>query len=134
MAQDWWLKESVHLFECRNSNWGEKKNEHIFLPCIYLEPGKCFLPFTMRRCYFPVICPITINISKLQVVSFDHTGLYLFQHVVRHAQSHTVHTWGRNHENGKTYIQETHYRGKFLSDDSPCMKHVAISVFLNNWS
>ncbi len=36
------------------------------------------------------------------------------------------------HENVNTYIHDTYYRGKVLSDDTPRMYHVAVSVLLNN--
>jgi ATP-dependent DNA helicase PIF1 len=60
--------------------------DRVFIPRIFMTPSSITLPFTIRRCQFPVRVAFAMTINKSQGQSLERVGVYLPNPVFTHGQ------------------------------------------------
>jgi len=60
--------------------------DRVFIPRILMTPSGITLPFTIRRCQFPVRIAFAMTINKSQGQSLERMGVYLPNPVFTHGQ------------------------------------------------
>ena len=65
---------------------GINKGKSVLIPRITIAPSDTELPFTLRRCQFPVRPCFAMSANKAQGQTLDFVGIYLPDHVFTHGQ------------------------------------------------
>jgi ATP-dependent DNA helicase PIF1 len=65
---------------------GTHVDDRVFIPRIVMTPLGITLPFTIRRCQFPVRVAFAMTINKSQGQSLERVGVYLPNPVFTHGQ------------------------------------------------
>ena len=65
---------------------GVNKGKHVLIPRITIAPSDTELPFTLKRCQFPVRPCFVMSANKAQGQTLDFVGVYLPEHVFTHGQ------------------------------------------------
>ncbi len=65
---------------------GTHIGDRVFIPRIVMTPSGITLPFTIRRCQFPVRVAFAMTINKSQGQSLERVGVYLPNSVFIHGQ------------------------------------------------
>ena len=65
---------------------GVNKGKSVLIPRITIAPSDTELPFTLRRCQFPVRPCFAMSVNKAQGQTIDFVGTYLLDHVFKHGQ------------------------------------------------
>ena len=76
---------SKRILICRILN-GPNQNDIFHIPRIDLHSSDNDLPFTLRRCHFPVKVVFAMTINKSQGQPFESVGIYLSKPVFGHGQ------------------------------------------------
>ena len=65
---------------------GVNKGKTVLIPRITIAPSDTELPFTLKRCQFPIHPCFAISTNKAQGQTLDFVGLYLPDDVFTHGQ------------------------------------------------
>ena len=98
------LGEKVLEVEIAN---GVNKGKCVLIPRITIAPSDSELPFTLKRCQFPVTPCLTMSTNKAQGQTFDFVGIYLPDHVFTHGQLYVALSRVRNSKAVVLYLNNT---------------------------
>ena len=65
---------------------GVNRGKCVLIPRITIAPSDTELPFTLKRCQFPVQPCFVMSTNKAQGQTLDYVGIYLPEHVFTHGQ------------------------------------------------
>ena len=77
------LKLGVKVLEVEIAS-SVNKGKHVLIPRITIAPSDTELPFTLKRCQFPVRPCFVMSTNKAQGQTLDFVGVYLPEHVFTH--------------------------------------------------
>jgi hypothetical protein len=90
---------------------GPKTGSACLIPRIKLI-SSANIPFTLRRCQFPVRLAFAMTINKSQGQTFDRVGLLLPSPVFSHGQLYVAFSRVRSPEHIRVQISQTHEQGE----------------------
>ena len=115
---------SNQILTCRILN-GPNQNDIIHIPRIDLHYSDNDLPFTLRRCQYPVKSAFAMTINKSQGQSFESVGIYLSKPVFGHGQLYVAMSRAGIAANTKLFIvNATIVQGKFAGYEGTHTKNI----------
>ena len=79
------MKLGKNLLEVEIAS-GVNKGKCVLIPRITIAPSDTELPFTLKRCQFPVRPCFAMSTNKAQGQTLKFVGIYLPEHVFTHGQ------------------------------------------------
>ena len=93
---------------------GVNKGNRVLLPRITLAPSDTELPFTLKRCQFPIRPCFAMSTNKAQGQTMDFVGVYLPEDVFTHGQLYVA----------LSRVRNSHSVAVFVSNDEGYTKNI----------